>query len=122
MTPAKQDRESTLGISAATWSRVIDRVGIPGAFMLFICYLLWLYVPPIVTGHLDLLRENVDSNREGVKTLNKMEAEQSRQNMMLEKMCEGKYPDLDWRDETRTEHKVMKEVLQRIEEHTKRIP
>ena len=60
---------------------LLQTVGIPTLFMLFICFMLYQYVPTVVKGHVDLLQRTGD-------TLEKMDETLKQSSNMVEEIIQ----------------------------------
>lgn len=63
MNPSVPQKNGTTlwGISIDKWVSLLQSIGIPTLFMIFVCYLAWTYVPPVVSAHMRLLERNGDA-------------------------------------------------------------
>ena len=44
-----------LGVPVTQWSAMFQMIGVPTAILIFMGWMLTLYVPPVVNGHVELL-------------------------------------------------------------------
>ena len=92
-----------MGIYTDRWISMIQTLGIP---VILLGLLLWkingmveTYVPPIVDGHVELLKETT-------KAIKSIDRSVMAQNIMLATLAEGDYPDLEFRKMVHDEHEV----------------
>lgn len=57
------------GIPITTLTSLVQSFGIPTLFMVFILYLVWSYLPPVATAHIELLQKTGNTLQEMDKTL-----------------------------------------------------
>jgi hypothetical protein len=70
-----------LGISIDRWVTIVQTVGMPTMFMAFVMYLAWIYIPPVVAGHVELLEKTG-------QTLDSMDRTLQQSNMILREVNE----------------------------------
>jgi hypothetical protein len=87
---------------------IIQTVGVPLLFMLFVLYLVWSYLPPVANAHIELLQRTGD-------TLEKMEGTLKDYNKTIEEFSKlGKETSAFMQTATES-HKVQLEKLTRVE-------
>lgn len=97
------------------WGIPIDRaiallqsVGVPLGFMIFVCYLAWSYFPPVAAAHIDLLKRTGD-------TLEKMEGTLKDYNSTIDEFSKlGKETSI-FMQQSREEHQKQSQKLAEIE-------
>jgi len=57
------------GIPIASLVSMVQSFGIPTLFMIFILYLVWSYLPPVATAHIELLNKTGNTLEEMDRTL-----------------------------------------------------
>lgn len=58
-----------LGITVDRWTALLQTFGVSTALVLFTCAMIWRYVPPVVDGHLQLLKSTSETLRSMDETL-----------------------------------------------------
>lgn len=61
-----------LGISIDKWINLFTTVGFPTLFSMMVLAAVWCYVPPVVDGHLQFLKQNATSLETMTRTLEAM--------------------------------------------------
>lgn len=147
MNAPKVDKETVFGLTVDRWFQVTQTFGVPTLFMFFVCYLVWTYIPPVVDGHIKLLEQNIETNRETTialeeihatdeenieinkqasETLLKIQQRTEEQMPVLEAILQGDYPSMEWRDKVNKEHKSTEDKVDQIQstldDMNKRIP
>jgi len=91
---------------------VLQTVGVPTLFMLFIMYLAWQYVPPVVSGHVELLQKTG-------KTLESMDATLRQSNVILTEVNATEQETRAFMLRVCTDHESQGKKLDTIIEQTK---
>jgi hypothetical protein len=84
-------------------------VGLPTALILFGCLMAYRYIPPVVSGHVELLETTRD-------TLEQMEVTLRQSTEMLEILAEASYPDDEFRTRIYSEHADAQDKIDDIHE------
>ena len=87
---------------------LIQTLGIPTLFMIFICYLAWSYIPPVVSAHVRLLERTGD-------TLEKMDETLQQSNIMIEEVVEVERQTKSFIAECTEAHTKAQSTLEKIE-------
>jgi len=95
------------GITVDKWFTMIQTIGIPGAFMAFICLGLYQYVPPVVKAHMNLL------DRTG-QTLESMDETLQQSNKMLNQIMEVEQSTQAFMDQVLQDHRNFQDKLDDI--------
>ena len=61
------------GVPVHQFITIIQGVGVPTALIAFLCYVAWIYVPPLVAGHVQLLGTTQDTLKQVDTTLKQMD-------------------------------------------------
>jgi len=65
----KKEDTKIWGIPVNVLVSILQTVGVPTLFMIFICYLGWQYIPTVVSAHVELLQRTGDTLDDMNKTL-----------------------------------------------------
>ena len=109
------EKEDQTPLALRLWGIPIDRaiiilqtVGIPTLFMIFICYLVWSYVPPVANAHIKLLERTGD-------TLEKMDETLKQSTKILTELSEVEKLKPVFMSDVRASHTKAQDSLDRIE-------
>ena len=100
------------GLSVERWASILQSFGIPTLFMFFVCYLVWTYLPPVVSAHLDLL----EKQRASLQSMDETLDENCK---MLRVIEQHEYPRKDFRERVYGDHDKAQQSLERIEKLVK---
>ncbi len=113
MTTTPDEQPQVKKMSTERWVALIERLGIPGAFMFFICLGLYQWVPPVVDGHVKLLERTGD-------TLETMEKTLEQTNLLMKEVVETERKTEIFMAEVHAEHLSAQNALDTaLEDHTK---
>jgi len=87
---------------------VLQTVGVPTLFMIFVCVMLWQYVPQVVAGHVQLLE------RTGA-TLEKMDETLRQSNVMMKEILSVEQETKGFINKVNADHEKALKSLDTIE-------
>ena len=96
-----------LGLSVEAWITVFQSLGIPTLFMVWVCWMVYSYLPPVASAHIELLKRTGD-------TLESMDETLTQSNKMLDQLANQQYPQEDFRDMVHEEHMTAEKMLEEI--------
>jgi hypothetical protein len=102
-----------LGVTAETWVKWFQTVGVSTALVAFMCLLAWKYVPPVVDGHLRLLESTS-------QTLAKMDETLRQSTVVLQEIVAIQKQTKTFFESTTADHRAMAESLEAIRADMKR--
>jgi hypothetical protein len=108
-----------LGLPVTTVTYLVNSVGVPILLLAFGCYLMWMYIPPVVDSHLELL----NTTRETLKAMEEtLRADTEATKEVVEVQREHRVFMKDIRDDHRLHktclermHADVREVLDRVQ-------
>lgn len=100
-----------LGLPIDKWIGVFQSVGVPTLLLGFILYAAWSYLPPVVDGHLMLLRQTGN-------TLEKMDETLQQSNMVLGEIADIQRSTKTFMQEVQNCHEQQN---QKLDLHTEKL-
>lgn len=102
-----------MGVSVDLWVKWFQTVGVSTALVAFMCVLAWMYVPPVVDGHLRLLESTS-------QTLAKMDETLRQSTAVLQEIVAVQKQTKVFVEQTAADHRAMAESLEAIRAEIKR--
>ena len=88
MTEERTTHNGLLNVSFERWVGVIQSLGIPTIFMMFILWLAYQHIPPVVQAHIHMLERTSESLNVMSETLDQMKDSQYEQQKLMQQMCD----------------------------------
>jgi len=88
LTEEQKKNGGLLNISLERWVGVIQSLGIPTIFMLFVLCLAYRHVPPVVHAHIQMLERTTAALDAMAATLNQMKDSQHEQQRLMLELCD----------------------------------
>lgn len=104
----KDDTVRIWGIPVDKAISILQTVGIPTLFMIFICYMGWVYIPPVVQGHVRLLERTGE-------TLEKMDDTLKQSNTMIQEVVDVERQTKAFINSVESAHGKAQQSLDKIE-------
>lgn len=76
------------GVSLEQWVGVIQSLGIPTIFMLFVLCLAYRHIPPVVHAHIQMLDRTTQALDTMSQTLDEMKDSQYEQRALMKELCD----------------------------------
>lgn len=74
------------------WVGIIQSLGVPTVFMLFVLGLVYRYVPPVIDAHVETLTRTTETLRSMDATLKQIKQTEARQEEFLRRIYGSDYP------------------------------
>lgn len=97
-------RTTIWGIPVGVMTYLLQKVGVPVLFMIFVCGLFGMYVPDMVKAHIVLLERTGDVLEQTAKTLEKMDATLKQSNILIQEVASVERDTKDFMDEVKDAH------------------
>jgi hypothetical protein len=84
--PEKPQTNGLLNVSLERWVGVVQSLGIPALFMLFVLFLAYRHVPPLVRAHINTLERTIEALDDMTDTLRKIEQQTERLRVFMDQV------------------------------------
>jgi len=88
LTQEQKKTNGLLNVSLERWVGVIQSLGIPTIFMLFVLCLAYRHIPPVVHAHIQMLERTTEALDVMARTLDEMKDSQYEQQRLMREMCQ----------------------------------
>ena len=102
------------GVPIAQFISIVQGVGVPTALIGFLCYIAWIYVPPLVAGHVDLLGTTGDTLKQVTSTLENMDANLKNNQVVTDEIIQVQRETKKFMQQVSKDHETQSECLQKI--------